>query len=134
MLLISMGIVNASFAPVLWSAGSSMILQRRRRPIRLRYAEAVADVQDQFEDPADQRTGGNSPFTIPMLIATWPAALFRWSLACGVGIFVSVTACATSNNAIGEYVANHQIRRRRHFSRWGAEASIVEIGVAGFSA
>ena len=45
-----------------------------------------------------------------------------------------VTACATSNNAIGESWRIIKSGDADIFLAGGAEASIVEIGVAGFSA
>jgi 3-oxoacyl-[acyl-carrier-protein] synthase II len=76
----------------------------------------------------------NSPFTIPMLISNMASGLIsmEWGLQ-GPNLCI-VTACATSNNAIGESWRMIKFGDADVFLAGGAEASIVEIGLAGFSA
>ena len=76
----------------------------------------------------------NSPFTIPMLISNMASGLIsmEWGLQ-GPNLCI-VTACATSNNAIGESWRMIKFGDADIFLAGGAEASIVEIGLAGFGA
>jgi len=76
----------------------------------------------------------NSPFTIPMLISNMASGVI--SMECGLHgpNMCIVTACATSNNAIGEAWRIIKFGDADVFLAGGSEASIVEIGLAGFSA
>ena len=58
-----------------------------------------------------------SAFTIPMLISNMASGLISMEFGLRGPNMCIVTACATSNNAIGEVVAHHQVRRRRYFPR-----------------
>src|SRR5262245_26342671 len=83
-------------------------------------------LQDQLQILLTKGPGRNSPFTIPMLIGNMAGVVISMEFNLRGPNLCIVTACATSNNAIGE--------SWRIIKSGGAEASIVEIGVAGFSA
>src|SRR2546423_5833224 len=78
--------------------------------------------------------GRVSAFTIPMLISNMASGLI--SMECGLQgpNLCIVTACATSNNAIGESWRIIKFGDADIFLAGGAEASIVAIGLAGVSA
>ena len=73
-----------------------------------------------------------SPFFVPMMIPNMAAGMIAIRFNCQGAAMPSVTACASGSNAIGE-----ALRAIRHgyadaVITGGAEASITEIGVAGF--
>ena len=73
-----------------------------------------------------------SPLCVPMMIANMAAGMIAIRFNCQGAAMPSVTACASGSNAIGE-----ALRAIRHgyadaVITGGAEASIVEIGIAGF--
>ena len=73
-----------------------------------------------------------SPFFVPMMIPNMAAGMIAIRYNCQGAAMPSVTACASGSNAIGE-----ALRAIRHgyadaVITGGAEASITEIGVAGF--
>jgi 3-oxoacyl-[acyl-carrier-protein] synthase II len=75
-----------------------------------------------------------SPFTIPMLISNMGSGLISMEFGLQGPNLCIVTACATSNNAIGESWRMIKFGDADIFLAGGAEASIVEIGMAAFSA
>jgi 3-oxoacyl-[acyl-carrier-protein] synthase II len=75
-----------------------------------------------------------SPFTIPMLISNMASGLISMEFGLRGPNLCIVTACATSNNAIGESWRIIKFGDADIFLAGGSEASIVEIGLAGFSA
>jgi 3-oxoacyl-[acyl-carrier-protein] synthase II len=75
-----------------------------------------------------------SPFTIPMLISNMASGLISMEYDLQGPNMCIVTACATSNNAIGESWRTIKFGDADIFLAGGSEASIVEIGLAGFSA
>ena len=75
-----------------------------------------------------------SPFTIPMLISNMASGLISMEFGLKGPNFSIVTACATSNNAIGESWRIIKFGDADIFLAGGAEASIVTIGMAAFSA
>ena len=75
-----------------------------------------------------------SPFTIPMLISNMASGLISMEYGLQGPNLCIVTACATSNNAIGESWRMIKFGDADVFLAGGAEASIVAIGLAGFSA
>ena len=75
-----------------------------------------------------------SPFTIPMLISNMASGLISMEFGLQGPNLCIVTACATSNNAIGESWRMIKFGDADIFMAGGAEASIVAIGLAGFSA
>ena len=76
----------------------------------------------------------NSPFTIPMLISNMASGLISMEFGLQGPNLCIVTACATSNNAIGESWRIIKFGDADIFLAGGAEASIVAIGLAGFGA
>ena len=76
----------------------------------------------------------NSPFTIPMLISNMASGVISMEFDLHGPNLCIVTACATSNNAIGEAWRIIKFGDADVFLAGGSEASIVEIGLAGFSA
>ena len=75
-----------------------------------------------------------SPFTIPMLISNMASGVISMEFDQHGPNFCIVTACATSNNAIGESWRIIKFGDADIFLAGGSEAGIVEIGLAGFSA
>ncbi len=76
--------------------------------------------------------GRVSPFFVPMMIPNMAAGMIAIRFDCRNAAMPAVTACASGSNAIGE-----ALRAIRHgyadgAIAGGAEASITEIGVAGF--
>ena len=76
----------------------------------------------------------SSPFTIPMLISNMAGGLISMEYGLQGPNLCIVTACATSNNAIGESWRMIKFGDADIFLAGGSEASIVEIGLAGFGA
>src|SRR6476659_6108699 len=74
-----------------------------------------------------------SAFTIPMLISNMASGLISMEFGMRGPNMCIVTACATSNNAIGESWRMIKFGDTDVFLAGGAEASIVSIGVAGFA-
>ena len=91
-------------------------------------------LQDQLRILLTKGPGRNSPFTIPMLISNMAGGVISMEFDLRGPSLCIVTACATSNNAIGESWRIIKSGDADIFLAGGAEASIVEIGVAGFSA
>lgn len=74
-----------------------------------------------------------SPFTIPMLISNMASGLISMEFGLQGPNLCIVTACATSNNAIGESWRIIKFGDADIFIAGGSEASIIPIGLAGFS-
>src|SRR6266581_2376694 len=91
-------------------------------------------LQDQLTILLTKGPSRNSPFTIPMLISNMASGFISMEFNLRGPNLCIVTACATSNNAIGESWRIIKSGDADIFLAGGAEASIVEIGVAGFSA
>jgi len=75
-----------------------------------------------------------SVFTIPMLISNMASGLISMEYGLQGPNLCIVTACATSNNAIGESWRMIKFGDADIFLAGGSEASIIPIGLAGFSA
>ena len=75
-----------------------------------------------------------SAFTIPMLISNMASGIISMEFGLRGPNFCIVTACATSNNSIGESWRMIKFGDADIFLAGGSEASIVELGLAGFSA
>jgi len=74
-----------------------------------------------------------SPFTIAMMISNMASGLISMEYGlCGPNMSI-VTACATSNNSIGEAWRIIKFGDADAFIAGGTEATISPIGVAGFS-
>ena len=91
-------------------------------------------LQDQLTILLTKGPSRNSPFTIPMLISNMASGFISMEFILRGPNLCIVTACATSNNAIGESWRIIKSGDADLFLAGGSEASIVEIGLAGFSA
>src|SRR5437660_994231 len=91
-------------------------------------------LQDQLTILLTKGPTRNSPFTIPMLISNMASGVISMEFDLHGPNFCIVTACATSNNAIGESWRIIKFGDADIFLAGGSEAGIVEIGLAGFSA
>jgi len=75
-----------------------------------------------------------SPFMIPMLISNMASGVISMEFGLRGPNMCIVTACATSNNSIGESWRMIKFGDADIFVAGGSEAAIVELGLAGFSA
>jgi 3-oxoacyl-[acyl-carrier-protein] synthase II len=91
-------------------------------------------LQDQHSALINKGPGRVSAFTIPMLISNMASGLISMEFGLEGPNMCIVTACATSNNAIGESWRMIKFGDGDVFLAGGSEASIVEIGLAGFGA
>ncbi|PYL25459.1 MAG: beta-ketoacyl-[acyl-carrier-protein] synthase II, partial [Verrucomicrobia bacterium] len=91
-------------------------------------------LQDQLMILLTKGPSRTSPFTIPMLISNMASGLISMEYGLRGPNICIVTACATSNNAIGESWRIIKFGDADIFLAGGSEASIVAIGLAGFSA
>src|ERR671934_477130 len=91
-------------------------------------------LQDQLQILLKRGPSRNSPFTIPMLLSDMASGLISMEFDLRGPNMCIVTACATSNNAIGESWRIIKFGDADIFIAGGSEASIVQIGLAGFSA
>src|SRR6266581_4120417 len=91
-------------------------------------------LQDQLRILLTRGPGRNSPFTIPMLISNMASGVISMEFGLRGPNLCIVTACATSNNAIGESWRMIKFGDADIFVAGGSEAAIVELGLAGFSA
>src|SRR6266480_1641026 len=90
-------------------------------------------LQDQLTILLTKGPSRTSPFTIPMLISNMASGLISMEYDLRGPNMCIVTACATSNNAIGESWRIIKFGDADIFLAGGSEASIVAIGLAGFS-
>ena len=91
-------------------------------------------LQDQLTILLTKGPSRTSPFTIPMLLSNMASGLISMEFDLRGPNMCIVTACATSNNAIGESWRIIKFGDADIFLAGGSEASVVEIGLAGFSA
>src|SRR5438445_2761090 len=91
-------------------------------------------LEDQYTILLTKGPARTSPFTIPMLISNMASGLISMEYGLRGPNLCIVTACATSNNAIGESWRMIKFGDADIFLAGGSEASIVPIGLAGFSA
>jgi len=91
-------------------------------------------LQDQLTILLTKGPSRTSPFTIPMLISNMASGLISMEYDLQGPNMCIVTACATSNNAIGESWRIIKFGDADIFLAGGSEAGIVAIGLAGFSA
>src|SRR6266403_3676494 len=90
-------------------------------------------LQDQLTILLTKGPTRNSPFTIPMLISNMASGVISMEFDLHGPNFCIVTACATANNAIGESWRIIKFGDADIFLAGGSEASIIPIGLAGFS-
>ena len=91
-------------------------------------------LEDQYAILRTKGPSRTSPFTIPMLISNMASGIISMEYGLQGPNLCIVTACATSNNAIGESWRMIKFGEADIFLAGGSEASIVAIGLAGFSA
>jgi 3-oxoacyl-[acyl-carrier-protein] synthase II len=75
-----------------------------------------------------------SPLFIPMMIANMGAAQISMQLGLRGPVLSTVSACATSNHAIGEALDAIRLGRADVIIAGGAECAVVEIGIGAFNA
>jgi 3-oxoacyl-[acyl-carrier-protein] synthase II len=91
-------------------------------------------LEEQFSALMNKGPQRVSAFTIPMLISNMASGVISMEFGLRGPNMCIVTACATSNNAIGESWRMIKFGDADIFLAGGSEASIVELGLAGFSA
>ncbi|MED5417845.1 MAG: beta-ketoacyl-ACP synthase II, partial [Verrucomicrobiota bacterium] len=74
-----------------------------------------------------------SPFVIPMMIANIATGMISMEYGFGGPSMSIVTACATANNSVGEAWRIIKFGDAEAILAGGAEASIRDMGLAGFS-
>jgi len=90
-------------------------------------------LEEQFTVLMNKGPSRTSPFTIPMLISNMASGVISMEFGLRGPNMCIVTACATSNNSIGESWRMIKFGDADIFLAGGSEASIVELGLAGFS-
>ena len=90
-------------------------------------------LEEQFSILMNKGPSRTSPFTIPMLISNMASGVISMEFGLRGPNFCIVTACATSNNSLGESWRIIKFGDADIFLAGGSEASIVELGLAGFS-
>jgi 3-oxoacyl-[acyl-carrier-protein] synthase II len=90
-------------------------------------------LEDQHSALLNKGPSRVSPFTIPMLISNMASGLISMEFGLLGPNLCIVTACATSNNAIGESWRMIKFGDADIFLAGGSEAAIIPIGVAAFS-
>lgn len=91
-------------------------------------------LEDQFSVLMNKGPQRVSAFTIPMLISNMASGVISMEFGLRGPNMCIVTACATSSNAIGESWRMIKFGDADIFLAGGSEASIVKLGLAGFSA
>src|SRR5258708_3446331 len=91
-------------------------------------------LEDQFSVLMNKGPQRVSAFTLPMLISTMASGVISMEFGLRGPNMCIVTACATSNNSIGESWRMIKFGDADIFVAGGSEAAIVALGLAGFSA
>src|SRR5881397_1651087 len=91
-------------------------------------------LEDQYSILLSKGPKRVSAFTIPMLISNMASGVISMEFGLRGPNMCIVTACATSNNSIGESWRMIKFGDADIFVAGGSEAAIVELGLAGFSA
>src|SRR5437660_10264189 len=91
-------------------------------------------LEDQYSVLLSKGPKRVSAFTIPMLISNMASGLISMEFGMHGPNMCIVTACATSNNAIGESWRMIKFGEADIFLAGGSEAAIIPIGLAGFGA
>ncbi len=91
-------------------------------------------LEDQYTVLLTKGPSRVSAFTIPMLISNMASGLISMEFGMRGPNMCIVTACATSNNAIGESWRMIKFGDADVFMAGGSEAAIIPIGLAGFGA
>ncbi len=91
-------------------------------------------LEDQHTNLVEKGPSRVSAFTIPMLISNMASGLISMEFGLRGPNMCIVTACATSNNAIGEAWRIIKFGDADIFLAGGSEAAIIPIGLGGFGA
>src|SRR6266550_3887503 len=91
-------------------------------------------LEDQYSILLSKGPQRVSAFTIPMLISNMASGLISMEFGMHGPNMCIVTACATSNNAIGESWRMIKFGEADIFLAGGSEAAIIPLGLAGFGA
>src|SRR5213082_2226962 len=91
-------------------------------------------LEDQFSVLMNKGPQRVSAFTIPMLISNMASGVISMEFGLRGPNMCIVTACATSNNSIGESWRMIKFGDADIFLAGGSEAAIIPIGLAGFGA
>ena len=89
--------------------------------------------EDQHSNLVHKGPGRLSPFTIPMLISNMAGGLISMEYGLGGPNFCIVTACATSNNSLGESWRMVKFGDGDIFLAGGSEAAITPVGIGSFA-
>ncbi len=93
----------------------------------------LKSLSDQHVNMLNKGPGRVSPFMIPMMISNIASGLIAMEFGFRGPNMCIVTACATANNCIGEAWRMIRCGAADAFLAGGAEAAVVELGVAGFA-
>jgi 3-oxoacyl-[acyl-carrier-protein] synthase II len=94
----------------------------------------IITIENQHKVMLEQGADRLSPFFIPMLISNIAPGLISMNMGVRGPTFTSVSACASSNNAIGEAFRAVQLGEAEAMICGGSEAPISPLAVAGFCA
>ncbi|HZV78061.1 MAG TPA: beta-ketoacyl-ACP synthase II [Candidatus Binatus sp.] len=94
----------------------------------------ILTIENQHRIMLEQGADRLSPFFIPMLISNIAPGLISMNMNVRGPTFTSVSACASSNNAIGEAYRAIQVGDADAMISGGSEAPIAPLAVAGFCA
>lgn len=93
----------------------------------------LSSLEEQHTKLLSAGPGRVSPFVIPMMISNIASGIISMEYGLRGPNMAIVTACATSNNSIGEAWRIIKFGDADAFLAGGAEASIAAMGLAGFS-
>ena len=93
----------------------------------------LSTLTEQHRALMEKGPGRVSPFVIPMMIANIAAGMISMEYGFGGPNMSIVTACATANNSVGEAWRILKFGDADAILAGGSEASIQEMGLAGFS-
>jgi 3-oxoacyl-[acyl-carrier-protein] synthase II len=94
----------------------------------------ITTIENQHKVMLDQGAGRLSPFFIPMLISNIAPGIISMNMNVRGPTYTTVSACASSNNAIGEAYRAVQLGDAEAMICGGSEAPISPLAVAGFCA
>jgi 3-oxoacyl-[acyl-carrier-protein] synthase II len=94
----------------------------------------IITIENQHKVMLDQGAGRLSPFFIPMLISNIAPGIISMNMNVRGPTYTTVSACASSNNAIGEAYRAVQLGEAEAMICGGSEAPISPLAVAGFCA
>ncbi|HLN47308.1 MAG TPA: beta-ketoacyl-ACP synthase II [Magnetospirillaceae bacterium] len=94
----------------------------------------IITIENQHKVMLEQSADRLSPFFIPMLISNIAPGLISMNMGVRGPTFTAVSACASSNNAIGEAYRAVQLGEADAMICGGSEAPISPLAVAGFCA